>query len=311
MHGCARVDAAKDRVTLRDRPQDRTPAPGFESLAREFPSIAVELATPTDESVTLELAAWRDPQFDLWAFDRAIERASMRGFAITLIGPPMALPRMAIEVLTRCQRLLRRRNHASATPLFDAVLDRHRSLHDLSLPLVQADHAHALDVWQWLLRLDPRAGLPVQLAALFHDIERLVSESERRIEQHAADYQAFKDRHGARGAELTTALLRELELPDSIIEHTARLIAAHERRAPTGDAALLGDADALSFFSLNSAGFADCYGPAHTRMKVGYSLDRLRPAARRRLADLHVRPDIRHMIETATAARFSLERAPR
>jgi hypothetical protein len=89
------------------------------------------------------------------------------------------------------------------------------------------------------------------------------------------------------------------------------LIASHERRALTGEAALLSDADALSFFSLNSAGFLAYYGPEHTRMKVGYSLDRLRPTAWPRLTTLHLHPDIRRMLEQAIAARFSLERAPR
>ena len=55
--------------------------------------------------------------------------------------------------------------------------------------------------------------------------------------------------------------------------------------------------------ALNSAGFADYYGPTHTRMKVAYSLRRLRPPARRHLDHLHIRADVRAMIDAHESAR--------
>lgn len=63
------------------------------------------------------------------------------------------------------------------------LLRRHRSLHPADKPLVRADYRHALDVWQWVLRLDPEAGGAVQIAALFHDVERIFTEAESRSEQ--------------------------------------------------------------------------------------------------------------------------------
>ncbi|HVI03622.1 MAG TPA: DUF4202 family protein, partial [Enhygromyxa sp.] len=173
--------------------------------------------------------------------------------------------------------------------------------HALSLPLVRADYDHALDTWQWLLRLTPDASLALQLAALLHDVERLRSEPERRVEQHAGDYQQFKDQHAARGAELAAALLREARLSDVVVRETSRLIAAHERRSDDRELALLNDADALSFCSLNSAGFADYYGPEHTQKKIAYSWNRLSARARGHLAHVRLRPDVRAMIGRALA----------
>src|SRR5205814_582070 len=83
---------------------------------------------------------------------------------------------------------------------FDKVLARHCELHDMNKPLVAADFDHARDTWRWVLRLAPHASLAVQVAALFHDVERLASESEARIEHRAADYEAFKKAHAAAGA---------------------------------------------------------------------------------------------------------------
>jgi hypothetical protein len=294
------VLSAECCVTLRARARPdfaRVPA-RFGLLAREFPAVAIETPSQGDAEIRVGVEAWRDPSFDLWAFDRAMDRAAeTKELTIALVGPATQLPSASLEVLTRCQRLLRQRNEATSTPVFDAVLQRHRRLHDLSLPLVRADFDHALDTWQWVVRLAPAASLAVQIAALFHDVERLLSESQRRIEQHAADYQAFKDQHAARGAELTARLLRETGVPERVVQDVARLIAAHEQRSENREAALLADADALSFFSLNSAGFADYYGPEHTRMKVAYSLNRMRAGARRRLALVHLRADVRALVE--------------
>lgn len=276
----------------------------FDSVAREFPFVAIQAAPPGEAAIRVAVEAWRDPTFDVWAFDRALDRAAeTKVLTIAVVGAAAELPSAVLEVLTRGQRVIRRYNPASATALFEAVLEAHRDLHDLSLPLVLADFDHALDVWQWLLRLAPQASLAVQLAALFHDVERLVSESRRRIEQHAVDYSAFKDRHAARGAELAAAVLRGAGVAESVIDDVAELIAAHERSAPDGEIALLADADALSFFSLNSAGFADYYGPTHARMKVAYSLRRLRPPARRHLDHVRIRADVRAMIDAHESAR--------
>jgi predicted metal-dependent HD superfamily phosphohydrolase len=81
----------------------------------------------------------------------------------------------------------------------------------------------------------------------------------------------------------------------------ARLIAGHEH-PPTpddpdaADLALLNDADALSFLSLNSPGYVDWFGPDAARRKVAWTLARLRPEARRRLDGVRLRPDVAEMV---------------
>jgi hypothetical protein len=223
--------------------------------------------------------------------------------ALHLVGAQgEGLAAAALELLTRYQGLVGRRNEASSAPVFDRILARHRSLHDMSKPLVRADYLHALDAWQWVLRLEPAAGLAVQVAALFHDVERLLSEADARVEHHAADYQAFKDRHAARGAELTCALLEELDVDLATRERVRWLVKKHER--PGADAALtlLNDADALSFFALNSSGFVRYFSPEHTRRKVAYTLARLRPQHHARLECMRLVPTIRVLLDALLAA---------
>jgi hypothetical protein len=280
-----------------NKPESLWPA-----LGSSFPHIL--LATEGQASglprLDVGLEEWESRSFNFYALDGELD-ALAEGhdgpFAIVLQGSREQLARSADGVLTRCQRWLDRRNHASRSRLFDRVLAVHREAHDLAKPLVRADYNHALDTWQWLLRLAPEAGLADQLAALFHDVERLVSEADARVEHRAADYQAFKDDHAARGATLADALLAEAGIDAAARHRAARLIAVHERPAAAGEPeaeaiSRLNDADALSFFSLNSVGYLDYFGPEQTRRKVAYTLRRLRPAARRHLAGMRLPEEV-------------------
>jgi hypothetical protein len=276
----------------------------WEALARAFPAVGLQAAPGALQnslpSLPVPVAEWESQNFNFHQMDGRLDALAERDFgpfAVDILGGPGELEGAAGEILTRCQRWMDRRNGDSRGALFDRVLLRHREAHDLAKPLVRADYDHALDTWQWTLRLDPDAGLAVQLAALFHDIERLASEADARVEHRAADYQAFKDDHAARGAESAAALLAGVGVDAGDRERAARLIAAHEHLPEPGDPdaaelSLLNDADALSFFSLNSPGYLDYFGPEATRRKVAYTLRRLRPESRRHLDGLRLRPAV-------------------
>jgi hypothetical protein len=269
-------------------------------LGAEFPSIYVHY---TDEHASPHLRAseWERSDFDTWSFDVAIDELASEPFTLR-IADDVALDAFPLEVLNRCQRHIDRRNRHSHGQLFTRVLRKHRALHDLEKPLVRADYNHALDVRQWLLRLDPDASIAAQFAALFHDIERLASESDARVEHLASDYQSFKDAHASKGAEITLALLAEAGVGESVRERVAQLIAKHERQSDDPEIALLNDADALSFFSLNSPGYANYFGPEQTRKKVAYTWNRMRNGARRKLACVRLTTEIRTMLSEVAAA---------
>jgi hypothetical protein len=257
----------------------------------------------SDGVPTLSLRGWRAPGYDPQALDALLaERASRGALRLVLeLDEPRDADLAALQILTRAQPYLDRRNASSEGALFDRALDAHYRLHDLARPLVRADYAHALDAWQWTLRLDPEASLALQLAALFHDVERLRSESVVRIEQHAEDYVEFKRAHARRGGELAASTLGELGLERATVDRVAELVATHEGAGASDEAASLNDADALSFFSRNSAGFADYYGAVHTRMKVRYTLARLSVRARRELRTVRLRCDVAALLAEARA----------
>jgi hypothetical protein len=267
-------------------------------LAEEFPTVRATVAhVGAADDVLIDADEWRTSG-SFRAFDDAVEQSGSETLRVRGDGDVIGT---ALEVLTRYQRHVGRRNFASKTPAFDLLLRAHRALHDTSKPLVKADLDHAIDTWQWMLRLDPSAGVVAQLAALFHDIERLESEADARIEQHAPDYQAFKNEHARRGGERAEAVLREAGFGEDVAARVRDLVAGHERRGAGGDLDLLNDADALSFFSLNSAGYIDYFGLEQTRKKIRYTLGRLGASARRKLAWVRFRPDV-HALFLAAAA---------
>lgn len=283
---CAPRDVGRDGVSSR--------------LVSEFPSVYVRF----DEALEPHVRAsdWQRPDFDTWAFDVAIDELASDPFSLR-IADDARDPAFPLEVLNRCQRHIGRRNRHSQGQLFTRVLRRHRALHDLEKPLVRADYNHSLDVWQWVLRLECDASLALQLAALFHDVERLVSEADERVEHLAADYQSFKDAHARGGAEITLQVLAEAGVAEPVRARVAELIARHERQSDDPEIALLNDADALSFFSLNSHGYARYFGPEQTKKKVAYTWNRMREGARTKLSTIRLRPDVRGMLDEFAIAR--------
>lgn len=269
------------------------------TIASEFPSVKIERAHAAcvDDAI-IDADEWRRATtFD--SFDETVARA--RGDALIIRGERY-VDLVACEALTRYQRFIQRRNGSSRTQVFAAVLRAHRALHDESKPLVKADLEHALDRWQWMLRIDPAASLTAQLAAMFHDIDRLVSEADANAEPHTPDYQAFKEVHESRGGAWMFEILQAAGVGETIANRVREIVSLHERRGRDVEIDLLSDADALSFLSLKSGGYLDHLGPEQTRRKLVYTLGRMGDLARMKLSLVRLRPDVRTLFQRAVAA---------
>jgi hypothetical protein len=268
-----------------------------------FASRGETCLTASPLAATFDADAWAHPDLQLLDVDRrvhALEDEVGAPFALELAGKSAHVSTMHAQFPLRYQRLFARRNDASRQERFDRLLALHARLHDRQKPLVRADHDHALDVWQWTLRLAPDASEALQIAALFHDIERLSSEADVRIEQHAGDYLAFKLRHAKKGAVLLAAVLDELALPDSTRARACALVERHEQPERDSELATLNDADALSWFALNSPGFLAYFGAEHTRKKLEFTLARMRSqAARELLSQVRLQREVAAMLHDA------------
>ena len=111
------------------------------------------------------------------------------------------------------------------------------------------DLPHAQNTLEWLLKLESKADLSLQLAALAHDIDR--ADGKTKVERSDyKDYDSFKYAHAHHGAEILRRILEECKVEQSIIEESCRLVCLHEiggdRRSN-----LLMYADSISFFEIN------------------------------------------------------------
>lgn len=255
-------------------------------LEREFPTVRVELVEKAKSGdLLVDDFAWRGA-FDFCRFDEAFEltrplaNIAVRGY--DAVG-------VASEVLARYQRYVGRRNAASATPLFDAVLEAHAALHSASAKM---DLEHSLDTWQWTLRLDEDASLAVQMAALFHDVDRLESEPHERIEHRARERAVDPTKLGER----IHAILSSLGVDAADAASVNEILARSEGPLRESEIVLLDDADALSFLSLYSCRYADHFGLAQTRRKALHTIARLTPRAKEKLAMVRLRPDVDRLV---------------
>lgn len=265
-----------------------------------LPGLLGEPDAPETARLSLDAEAWRRGETDLIRLDeQADELAGQGGFEIELEGGD---EETAGEVALHFQRWSGRRNAASEGEAFSRLLGAHRALHPLDKALVRADYRHVLDVWQWVLRLDPGAGLAAQAAALFHDIERVYTEADSRSEPGAADYDAFKARHAAVSARVAGRVLTEQGFDPAVQARAAELVAGHDRPEVASDpaAAALGDADALSYFSLNSPGYLAWFGEEAARRKIAWTLARLSPAGRAWLPRLRLAAPVAGLLSALT-----------
>jgi hypothetical protein len=246
------------------------------TAARDFPTVeAVDRLIEADDVVAVDTGAWRGGDADFYWVDAQADALGERGLVpVAIAGEPL----IRLELLTRCQRWLDRRNRHSGGSWFDQLLLYHRSLFDREQPAARAEHNRALDVWQWVLRLDPDAGPALQVAALF-------------------------GRCGARTADL----LAGAPAPRAIGERAGQLVRSVCRdREPDhddGEASVLEDAGCLSFFAFTSASFLDDHGEPETRRTIAATLHRLSLRACAYLPQVRLRRDVAQLFSEAAMPR--------
>jgi hypothetical protein len=279
-----------------------------ETLRREFPTLRIFIGPERPPTREIQLVAddWATARLDYASFDRLVdENTSLvpAGFAIVGSGP--GAERCAVEALTRCQRWIDRRNAESAGTTFDRLLLRHRTMHDLSQSRGRTGYRQALDVWQWVLRLETKASLSVQAAALFLGLGRMPGEPWTRVERPSVLGGIFSPQRERYAADRAEEAMLLSGIHPLAAERTADLVAAYGTLDHDPDSRLLADAGALSFFSLANPGLLDECGLARTSRLVHEALARLSPVHHRHLDRIRLRDDLAALLREETGAATS------
>lgn len=148
----------------------------------------------------------------------------------------------------------------------------------------EREYKHASLVHEYVLQLRPTADYALRVAALSHDIDRLISPRVLRIGNEP--YSRYKNRHAKRSASLMQTMLDlEGEIADTDIAHIFNLIKRHEVGG-NEDQNLLRDADSIAFLSDGLAEYEKNYGIEETKLKVHFMYDRASDITKDRILKL-------------------------
>jgi hypothetical protein len=186
---------------------------------------------------------------------------------------------------------------------------------------IKGEEAHALDVLAWVQKLRPDASPPLEFAALFHDIDRVVTPQAGggfKGNRSGQEYALHKKRHANRSAAFIEPLLSERGLQPEIVARIAFLIVHHddtgEEVAALADADLdcLVAADSFAFFTSIGPKLYAAEGESRTRDKIRFMIDKLPENARKLLREHRLSSEVFERLKCEVIAEYySLRTAER
>lgn len=158
---------------------------------------------------------------------------------------------------------------------------------------IAGENNHALDVLNWVEKLNPKASIALKLAALFHDIDRVVTPEVGggfKGDRNSKEYLQHKKNHARRSAEFIIPLLKKNKVVSGVIlKKTLFLIIHHddtgEEVAKINDIELnyLVSADSFAFFTSIAPKLFKAEGIERIKDKIRFMVDKLPDFARQLL----------------------------
>jgi hypothetical protein len=179
---------------------------------------------------------------------------------------------------------------------------------------VDGEQAHALDVLSWVERLNSNASLSLKLAALFHDVDRVVNPAMGggfKGDRHSIAYSLHKKRHAARSAEYIIPVLQTNGFPEEVLERTRLLILHHddsgEEVASMNDCELadIVTADSFAFFTSIAPKLLAAEGVERIMDKIAFMIDKLPDGARTALRQRRLDDDALEQLKNEALRRYS------
>jgi hypothetical protein len=178
---------------------------------------------------------------------------------------------------------------------------------------LEGEQAHAFDVLAWVRKLRPDAPSPLCLAALFHDIDRVVTPNVGggfKGIRRGPEYALHKKRHANRSAAFIAPLLRERGFSSGIVDRALFLIVHHddtgEEVAALADADLdcLVAADGFAFFTSIAPALFAAEGETRTRDKIRFMVEKLPESARLLLREHRLQREVFERLKTEVIAEY-------
>lgn len=186
---------------------------------------------------------------------------------------------------------------------------------------VRGEEAHVLDVLRWVEKLNPKASVSLKLAALFHDIDRVITPKVGggfKGDRNSKKYLRHKKDHARRSAEFIIPLLKKNKIANGATLKKARFLIVHhddtgEEVAKINDSELnyLVSADSFAFFTSIAPKLFKAEGKERIKDKIRFMTDKLPDFARRLLRKQQLKNNIFNDLKNEIIGEYYVLNNPR
>lgn len=183
----------------------------------------------------------------------------------------------------------------TAKKILKDVCERHKH-HDKDIMQgVEGERRHGLDVLHWVEKRNNRSPVPLKIAALFHDIDRVVTPKFGggfKGKRNTKAYKLHKTMHAKRSADYTIPVLRKNGFSEDILKRVEFLILHHDdtgskvEKMKDQELDCLVAADSFAFFTTIAPKLYKAEGIKRIKDKIAFMVEKM-PSATRRLLKKH------------------------
>lgn len=185
---------------------------------------------------------------------------------------------------------------------------------------VKGEERHGLEVLRWVEELKPRPSLSMRLAALFHDIDRVVTPKMGggfKGNRTSKAYLEHKKMHAKRSADFIIPILQKHGLDKNNLERTNFLIIHHDdtrkeiERFNDSDLNYLVAADCFAFFTSITVRLLRVEGEERLKGKTRFIVGKLSDSLRIRLWEYQLEDDYFNNLKNEVIREYYLKNSPR
>lgn len=171
-----------------------------------------------------------------------------------------------------------------AKKILQEICYQHRRFDKLIMQGTEGERLHGLDVLSWVEKLNPQAAKALKLAALFHDIDRVVNPKMGggfKGDRNSASYLNHKKRHAKRSANYIIPILRKNGASAKILKQARFLITHHDdsgeevSKKNNQDLNTLVSADSFAFFTSIAPKLYKAEGKERIKDKIKFMVEKL------------------------------------
>ncbi len=185
---------------------------------------------------------------------------------------------------------------------------------------LEGERLHALDVLDWIEKLNPNASIPLKLAALFHDIDRIVTPKMGggfKGDRSDKAYLKHKKTHAKRSAEFIIPILKKNNVASDILKKVKFLIIHHDdtgdeiEKINDSDLNYLVAADSFAFFTSIAPKLFEAEGKERIKDKIRFMVNKLPNFARILLWEHQLENDIFNNLKNEIIKEYYIKNNPR